>query len=333
MATPNLIGRPEAAERERVPESLAQSVAALEADLLRRLNAARPRFQRRTDPEIVRVWGRIRDELAEIQLLLARTQTALPGAVTELENLLATRPDSELPWTLAFARGFDHSLRTVVPLFADPAYLRAAIGTRKIKKRFADAFGEKRLAAVEQTLGQDDPNPKEVAQIAFDLRTVFMHRANKRRKSHARLAIRAGTLWRMLIPLLLLVLTTGLLLAVARPTTTWFVLVAVFTAALGSVLSGFFKLRDDLRRLTDLRAFRAALVVQPFVGAAAGLFAFLLVRADVLHVPTADSAPSFTPYGVYGFLAGFSEPFLLGVVRRLTPESDAAETPQGTKKR
>lgn len=305
-------------------------IVALKQDLFRRLNQPNPRFRHRTDPELVRVWGRITDELGEIEVLLARTPTARPGAVGALEELVATRPDGESPWTLDFARKFDHSVRTIVPLFADAAYLRATFGTTKIKGRFVKVFDERRLTAVEQTLTQDHPTPEDVARIADDLRKVMMHRANKRRKSQAKLGLRASMLRSMLIQLSLFVVATGVVLAVAGQSTAWFVVVAVFTAALGSILSAFFKLRDELDTLTDLRAFRAALVVQPFFGAAAGLFAFLAVRADVLHLPAHTA--SFTPYGVYGFLAGFSEPFLFGVVRRLTRETDRKATPQAKKR-
>jgi hypothetical protein len=315
-----------------VPDSLCLSVSALESDLFLRLNQPRRWFRRRTDPEVVRVWGRIREELGEIQVLLGRTRTAQSGAVRELEDLLATQPAKEDQWTLDFARRFDHSLRQIVPLFADSAYLRAAFRTNKTKKRFVEAFGEDRFTAVERTLEQDDLTLEELAQIAVELRMAWVHRANERRKSHAKIDVRASLLRRMLILLLVVVSSSVVVLAVAKETTAWFVLVAVCTGALGSILSGFFNLRDDVHRLTDLRAFRTALFVQPFVGAAAGLFAFLLVRADVLHVPSADPGPAFTPYGLYGFLAGFSEPFLIGAARRLASEPDAAAL-DGSKRR
>lgn len=307
-----------------VLKTLGQRVGELKADLSRRLNERRARFGRRADPEIVRVWGRIIDELAEIQLLLARAEKVQPGAVSALESLLATQPEAGRPWTLDFARTFDHSLRELVPLFADATYLRGAFGSKNIRKRFEQAFGEQRLADVDKCLREALCKPEHIETITAELRTVSLYRANDQRKDHARLAIRAATLRWMLMLLLLLVLGTGAVLAWAGDTTGSFVLVAASTGALGSVLSGFFRLRDDLHRLSDLRAFGAVLFVQPLVGAAAGLFAFLAVDAGVLDIPTSGSAPSYTPYGVYGFIAGFSEPFLLGVVKRLTPDERGA---------
>jgi hypothetical protein len=307
-------------EAEVAPEALGERIGALEADLARRLNEPRTRLGRPTDPEIVRVWGRILEELSQLQLLLARATTAQPGALEALENLLATQPEADRAWALDFARTFDHSLRALVPLFADVPFLRTVIGSRKTRSRFKDAFGNDRLNEVDAWLEQKDPEPKQIATIAAELRTMATYRANKRRKSHARLAIRAATLRQMLFLLLVVVVGTGLVLAWAGHSTAWFVLAAASTGALGSVLSGFFKLRDELHGLTDLRTFRAVLLVQPLVGAAAGLFAFLAVRAGVLSIPDATPGPSLIPYGVYGFIAGFSEPFLIGVVKRLAPE-------------
>src|SRR5207302_2641232 len=68
-----------AAERMSVRASLGQSVADLEADLFKRLNEPRRRPWHRTDPELVRVWGRIMDELGEIQFLLERSEERRVG--------------------------------------------------------------------------------------------------------------------------------------------------------------------------------------------------------------------------------------------------------------
>jgi hypothetical protein len=310
---------------------LAESAASLEADIARRLNG--PRSARglrkrvaRHDPELVRVWGRIRESLADLELLLGRTEPTVGGAERELDTILRSAPNQADEWTLEFARGLDHALRAVVPLFADVAYLRASLGAAKTSERLAKSVGGDRAKELRRLLMSDEPSPDDVAEIAFGLRRVAQDRANKRRKDHARLAVREALLRQMLLPLLALVVAVSVVLAVAGESTGWFVVVGAATGALGSMLSGSFRLRDELRRLTDLRAFRPALWVQPLLGAAAGLFAFLVVRADVLRVPSQSPGSSLTAYGVYGFLAGFSEPFLLGIVKRLAAEPDQAKT-------
>jgi hypothetical protein len=91
------------------------------------------------------------------------------------------------------------------------------------------------------------------------------------------------------------------------------------------MLSGVFNLRG-LRRLIDLRVFQAGMSVQPFIGAAAGLFLFLLIESDVVSLPGTTNKTNVWPVlATYGFIAGFSEPFLLGTVRSVagTAEKNA----------
>src|SRR5262249_51515228 len=101
----------------------------------------------------------------------------------------------------------------------------------------------------------------------------------------------------------------------------WICLLPTCAGALGSMLSGILNLRG-LRRLTDLRVFEIGMVVQPLIGAAAGLFLFLLIESGVLSgvlgLPrTENKTGEGSILGTYGFIAGFSEPFLLGIVRRV----------------
>ena len=121
----------------------------------------------------------------------------------------------------------------------------------------------------------------------------------------------------MVLILVPLVCATGAAIAFADDTTAWQVVVAGLAGALGSVLSGFFKLRDKLSKLRELRSFDGAVLAQPLVGATAGLFAYALVRAGILHLPPPDSQPTTSSYVIYGFVMGFSEPFLLDVVGKV----------------
>lgn len=106
-------------------------------------------------------------------------------------------------------------------------------------------------------------------------------------------------------------------------------LVAAALGAAGSLLSGFYTLRDKARRLNDLRSFRAAMWAQPFVGAVAGLLVFLIIRSGITGLTVAVSADApkdmkwaWATFAVYGFLAGFSEPFFLGLVSRVANTAD-----------
>jgi hypothetical protein len=105
-------------------------------------------------------------------------------------------------------------------------------------------------------------------------------------------------------------------------------LVAAMTGAVGSTLSGFYKLRDATDGIPTLRAFRSAMRAQPFVGATVGVLLMLLIMSGILtgvfSVGGADTKQhiEWLPLAVYCFIAGFSEPFFLGVVQRVAGAAD-----------
>jgi hypothetical protein len=109
-----------------------------------------------------------------------------------------------------------------------------------------------------------------------------------------------------------------------RVSTPWSVAVAATTGALGSVVSGAYNLRKRVR-LRELRVFLASLVAQLAVGSAFGLFLFLLLHTGLVELPAAHADVSTYAYGVYGFIAGFSEPFALGLIAKLAGQADVQE--------
>jgi len=90
------------------------------------------------------------------------------------------------------------------------------------------------------------------------------------------------------------------------------IVVVALAGAVGGTLSGVYKLRDGVRRISQLRAFLPAMVDQPLVGAAAGLVLFVVLEAGFRGSGGGVEWPTQT---LFAFLAGFSEPFFLGVVR------------------
>jgi len=99
-------------------------------------------------------------------------------------------------------------------------------------------------------------------------------------------------------------------------------LIAAATGALGSTLSGFYKLRDEAGGLNVLRSFKSAMSAQPFVGAVVGVLLWLLLKSSIVTLGPSGQGIVWTNLAIYCFLAGFSEPFFLGLVQRVAGAAD-----------
>jgi hypothetical protein len=100
------------------------------------------------------------------------------------------------------------------------------------------------------------------------------------------------------------------------------VLLVSIAGALGAVMSGTFNARDTLLRGSDLRAFRAGLWAQVFLGAASAQVMFLLLTSDILEIA---GTKTLEGKAIICFVAGFSEPFFLGLVARVAKLGEATE--------
>jgi hypothetical protein len=89
---------------------------------------------------------------------------------------------------------------------------------------------------------------------------------------------------------------------------------AVCAGALGSVLSAVLKLRDGEQRIRYLRRSASFLFLQPMIGATAALVTRWIGVEHVLN----DEFLGDTLGPAVGFLSGFSEPFFLGTLGRLS---------------
>jgi hypothetical protein len=148
-------------------------------------------------------------------------------------------------------------------------------------------------------------------------------RSSEFRLDRARQRMRERALSRLAV--LLAVLTGGLSFAISRVTDelSWnIVLLVALSGALGGVLAGVLKLRDDVARIGNLRILRPAVYVQPLLGAASGLLMLLILVSGFL---TQDSSEQWAKDALLAFIAGFSEPYFLGIVNRVV----SATAPQG----
>ena len=90
-------------------------------------------------------------------------------------------------------------------------------------------------------------------------------------------------------------------------------MLAAAAGASGAALSGLLKFRDEVRLGSQVREFLPFYLVQVGVGAVFGLFINLVFAANWLSF-----APSTAGICVLAFAAGFSEPFALGIIAKMT---------------
>lgn len=89
-----------------------------------------------------------------------------------------------------------------------------------------------------------------------------------------------------------------------------------------STLTGALKLREVVT-MHDLRSIKSWMFLQPLVGASAALLVLLLVNSSVIGLPRTRARPCPGPLSPpTGFIAGFSEPFFLGVVKQTARAAD-----------
>jgi hypothetical protein len=95
-------------------------------------------------------------------------------------------------------------------------------------------------------------------------------------------------------------------------------LLAGTAGALGATLSGVLRLRDLRAGLVALRSLKSVMVIQPLVGAAFALLVALILDTGFagIELPT-DSDRKAAALAIFGFIAGFSEPFALGIVNKV----------------
>jgi len=99
------------------------------------------------------------------------------------------------------------------------------------------------------------------------------------------------------------------------------VLAAATAGATGAALGGLFRLRDEVRLGTEVRRFLPFFVGGVFVGAAAGLVAFLVHQAGIVAI-AGDGAG----VAAVAFAVGFSEAAFVGLLARITGPAEPSRS-------
>ena len=292
----------------------------------------------RAHPERSKVMGLIQSELSEASRLLATQGGRDCAAERELKALLLANMRIRTVddgWELA-ARLKRLNLR--IGRF-DRAYVQSLLEYESAHTRdprhwhtWNKHFRKQELLDLLQAYTSRAVRVKDRDRAVDRLNFLYLKRAEAGRDRRAKAALKdlyLKHLTLVLLPFLLGLGTIALVSTTASHSVWRAFAVAALAGALGSTLSSVLRLRDQLLRMEELRAFKPAMLVQPLVGASAGALVFLLLASGAFSVGTLDPAAWPSP-GVLGFAAGFSEPFFLGLVDRVAglPEQRPAPTTQ-----
>jgi len=319
---------------------------------------------KRNHPELQKVYGVIHSHLVELQrLLLLRQadQNAHSKAVEQqMQNVLNENYRDLSSMNIQAAWEYAATLERFLLLLGDDEYLLTRLVNEEQREKkaklgsWSEYLDPERLS---ELLGafKISPVTKEArARAVENLCYLYAERSRYMRHQRAREDLKADYLNRLtfILTILLLLLLQSIYLSAQTNTGglsksigefLWSLLslnsridlqhqvirnalVAAATGALGSTLSGFYRLRDEQGSITALRSFRSAMWAQPFVGAVIGVVLWLLLKSGIVGLgattsATVDNIP-WSNLSIYCFLAGFSEPFFLGVVQRVAGAAD-----------
>jgi hypothetical protein len=289
-----------------------------------------------------KVLGRLLDRLAEARWVLEQLDPNRPdgrlinlrACLNETRQLLKRhRPSRGFQLDSWESAAWEHvvELECALVEIDEPAYLCAQLdeelarSDREATDEASLASGTELLRQVRRTLtdGSTTESPtSEQKQAIVVLTRRYRARNHQQRHDRSRDARKRQLMWSVAIQLPVVVLLLLLLVIQTRdcsrdgcgPGDVW---LAVFAGMLGAGISGLRRLRDEFLRLADMQAFPPAYLAQLVIGAGFGVVALLLTDVGVLpDLPRVAAAPSAS-VAVYAFLAGFSEPFVIGAIGRL----------------
>jgi hypothetical protein len=162
-----------------------------------------------------------------------------------------------------------------------------------------------------------DPSSQAIKDLMDSTRVRLQRLVASRfwlyRPLRARRELRTIYLRRFAVWVLLFGVVLGAAIAWQVTAGTRAVLLAAAAGASGASLSGLLKFRDEVRLGAQIKEFGALYLAQVIVGGVFGLLVFLVVTTGWLGLGT-DAAR----IGVISFAAGFSEPFAVGIVAKMT---------------
>jgi hypothetical protein len=300
----------------------------------RRREAARPRnsfarryleWRRRQNPEFSKAVAYVQKYVAEARDLLDLDAEQAPlrtangrERLQELTRRDVRKISIDAAWELA------NQLKRQLLLVGDTSYVWAqleyeAARDKKPNKwhRWSDYFSPQKL----RTLIAARTNGLVTESAHRDAVRSLMKLYELRAEAGLERRVRAAQKFRyltLLIPMLVvgLVLVSVGVYESGREDIWKAMWIAASAGALGAILSGTFRVRDRLVELDDLRSFWPAMRVQPLIGATAGLVTLFVLETGAVELG-AQQTSSWAALALFTFVAGFSEPFFLGLVQRV----------------
>jgi hypothetical protein len=304
-----------AAEPEREFEAYAYEVSALLSE------RSRVPWRGVWDPEVRKHLDRIYAAVVEAERLHEKGAFSRDGGEERVRALLGVQPGSlrTLDVVLEVNERWDQLLIE----FGDADFIfgllesehsRTDGGTPVITWR--TLYGPDQPKSLEHYLDGKDVTEQDLAAARNRLAALYRTRLSSYLLYRARARMKGRVLLWLAVALAILVSFFALTIALAETGASWSdLLLAGAAGAVGATMSGTFKLRDQIAGLNALREFKVIAVVQPLLGVASALFLLLVLETGLVQIGDADL--NWAKIGAVGFVAGFSEPFFLGVVGRV----------------
>jgi hypothetical protein len=197
---------------------------------------------------------------------------------------------------------------------AESELLRTDTAVLTWKRLFGESGGDA-LPAVAALREGKESDANAINSMRFRLKALSHARYEHYLLARTRQAMKARFLWGLGGGLLILVGLFAWAIMRGGALAPRDVLLPAAAGAVGALMGGTLKLRDTISHVNDLRAYQSVVLVQPLLGMASALLLLLALETRVFTV--GDVGTGWAARGLLGFVAGFSEPFVLKVVAQV----------------
>jgi hypothetical protein len=297
---------------------------------------------KKKDPERMKAYARLSARLIELEQLLPFSNKDTESPIASLLERITESMNRELVWDVA--EQLKVTLLTISPAERLSPLLEAELALEKRSEEGAgdatargkrsDAiswqahFGNDELRELAKALKSPGADESKLRITRSHLAQLYEARIDHWRHERAFIELRTNYLHGISLLLGLVLVVFGVLVSRAGGPELW-LWVACSAGALGAVFTGLFKVRDEMRSIRQLRSFSPILLAQPLVGATSAAVVFIAFQTGIVRLGgIAPEDLAWHHHAILGFLAGFSEAFLLGIVGRLAAATD--EQPKAT---